>query len=313
MATTHDADPLALPKGVVLICGNRAWAGIPPYLIGGPCTFGQLGLFTPNKTTLMDWERKNSTGLLIKKRDLAALDTNCDSEIMYWSKAKGVAITVFLPWVSIAKSLGELAHLECCVAKEENLTSNALANLLSDEEVTRQATLQNRAAIDYHLLLHSHRCEEFEGMCCFNLSTKAEDIHKAIQSLQDMVKNIKKGTNDWLSWLFENWGISDWAGSILKTVLLLLFIIMLVLVTFGVIKKMLVRLISSTTHSPSINHAVIPSAPELEDMELGEDSGEEDDPEEERGPESWPTHQPWFTETYPESEQLPPPFQFSSS
>ncbi|RMC09691.1 hypothetical protein DUI87_13477 [Hirundo rustica rustica] len=183
MASTADEKPLTLPKGVFLICGDRVWAGIPPRLVGGPCTFGRLGLFSPNKTTLMNWQQKNSTRIKVQKRDLTSLNANCDSEIIHWSKVKGVAVTVFLPWVSIAKALGELAHLECWVAKQANLTSNVLAGLLSDEEVTRQATLQNRAAIDYLLLLHGHRCEEFEGLCCFNLSTKAEDVHKAIQNI----------------------------------------------------------------------------------------------------------------------------------
>ncbi|RMC14219.1 hypothetical protein DUI87_09310 [Hirundo rustica rustica] len=195
MVTTHDADPLALPRGVFLICGDRAWAGIPSCMIGGLCTFSRLGLFSPNKTTLMDWQRKNSTQLVIKKRDLSALDADCDSEIIHWSKSKGVVITVFLPWVSIAKALGELVHLECWVAKQANLTSNALASLLSDEEeITRQATLQNRAAIDYLLLLHGHRCEEFEGLCYFNLSSKAENIYNAFQKIREMVRSIKKET-----------------------------------------------------------------------------------------------------------------------
>ncbi|RMC18029.1 hypothetical protein DUI87_04907 [Hirundo rustica rustica] len=163
MALTTDRKPLTLPKGVFLICGDRAWAGIPPHLVGGPCTFGRLGLFSPNKTTLMNWQRKNSTSRKVQKRDLASLDANCDSEIIHWSKVKGVAVTVSLPWVSVVKALGELAHLECWVAKQENLTSNVLAGLLSDEEVTRQATLQNRAAIDYLLLLHGHRCRSLRG------------------------------------------------------------------------------------------------------------------------------------------------------
>ncbi|RMC22450.1 hypothetical protein DUI87_00764 [Hirundo rustica rustica] len=175
MASTTDSKPLALPKGVVLICGDRAWAGIPPHLVGGPRTFGRLGLFSPNKTTLMNWQRKNSTSKKVQKRDLASLDASCDSEIIHWSKVKGVAVTVFLPWVSTAKALGELAHLECWVAKQANLTSNTLAGLLSDEEVTRQATLQNRAAIDYLLLLHGHRCEEEVVSTCrrrLRMSTK---------------------------------------------------------------------------------------------------------------------------------------------
>ncbi|RMC15339.1 hypothetical protein DUI87_07529 [Hirundo rustica rustica] len=101
--------------------------------------------------------------------------------------------------------------------------------------------LQNRAAIDYLLLLHGHRCEEFEGMYCFNLSTKAEDIHKAIQNIRDTVQSIMKETNDWLGRLFKNWGILDWAGSILKTVLLIVFILMLILIAFGIIKKMMIK------------------------------------------------------------------------
>ncbi|RMC19183.1 hypothetical protein DUI87_03788 [Hirundo rustica rustica] len=158
----------------------------------------------------MNWQRKNSTIKKVQKRDLASLNANCDSEIIHWSKVKGVAVTVFLPWVSTAKALGELAHLERWVAKQANLTSNALAGLLSDEEVTRQAMLQNRAAINDLLLLHGHRCEEFEGLCCFNLLTKAEDVHKAIQSIRGMVEDIKKETGDWLRRMFGNWGISGW-------------------------------------------------------------------------------------------------------
>ncbi|RMC04684.1 hypothetical protein DUI87_17854 [Hirundo rustica rustica] len=292
-----------------LICGDRAWAGIPPRLVGGPCTFGRLGLFSPNKTTLMNWQQKNSTRIKVQKRDLTSLDANCDSEIIHWSKVKGVAVTVFLPWVSIAKALGELAHLECWVAKQANLTSNALAGLLSDEEVTRQATLQNRAAIDYLLLLHGHRCEEFEGLCCFNLSTKAEDVHKAIQNIRDMVNDIKRETGDWLNGLFGDWGISGWVGSILKSVLLSLFVILLILIGFGIIKKMLSRLISSTTHAPSVNHVAVSSVPGWEeDVEL------EEDPEDRRHPEDepqmeWPTQPEWLTESYPDFEYHPPPFQ----
>ncbi|RMC09789.1 hypothetical protein DUI87_09651 [Hirundo rustica rustica] len=296
MASTTDRKPLALPKGVFLICGDRAWAGIPPYLVGGPCTFGRLGLFSPNKTTLMNWQRKNSTSKKVQKRDLASLDANCDSEIIHWSKVKGVAVTVFLPWVSTAKALGELAHLECWVAKQANLTSNALAGLLSDEEVTRQATLQNRAAIDYLLLLHGHRCEEFEGLCCFNLSSKAEDVHTAIRQMREMVNNIKRETDDWLSGLFTNWGISGWVSSIIKTGLLCLFVLLLVILAFGLLKKMLYNLVSATSHSPTVNHVTMPSEEdheeeglELEEVLEGTPEDEERNPDEEEHELGYPT------------------------
>ncbi|XP_063275880.1 uncharacterized protein LOC134562417 [Prinia subflava] len=175
-------NPKKLPKGVFLICGTHAWAGIPSHLSGGPCTLGKLGLFSPNKTQIMDWKQKKNGAhkSAISKRDLKNLDPNSDSEIVHWSKSKGVAVTIFAPWVSIAKNMGELAHLECWVAKQSKLTSKALYNLLQDEDLTRQATLQNRMAIDYLLLLHGHTCEEFEGLCCFNLSSRAQDTKQIL-------------------------------------------------------------------------------------------------------------------------------------
>ncbi|RMB93652.1 hypothetical protein DUI87_29879 [Hirundo rustica rustica] len=276
--------------------------------------FWTVGLVFPQEDHCHELAAKNSTSKKVQKRDLALLNANCDSEIIHWSNVKGVAVTVFLPWVSIAKALGELAHLESWVAKQANLTSNALASFLSDEEVTRQATLQNRAAIDYLLLLHEHRCEEFKGLCCFNLSTKAEDVHKAIQNIRDMVNDIKRETGDWLSGMFGNWGISDWVGSIIRTVLLVLFIIVLILVTIGITKRMLNRSVSSTTHSPSINQVAMPSVPEWEEgMELEEDSEEDRNLEEEEPQMDWPAQLEWFAEAYPDSEYRPPPFQFSSS
>ncbi|RMC16672.1 hypothetical protein DUI87_06611 [Hirundo rustica rustica] len=71
---------------------------------------------------------------------------------------------------------------------------NPFAIWSGEEETSRQATLQNRAAIDYLLLLHGHRCEEFEGLCCFNLSSKAENIHATIQRMKDMIPYIKRET-----------------------------------------------------------------------------------------------------------------------
>ncbi|TRZ14274.1 hypothetical protein HGM15179_012813, partial [Zosterops borbonicus] len=210
VAVTSSVKPLALPPKTFLICGDRAYAGIPSLLIRGPCTIGKLGLFTPNKTQIVNWIRKNSTTHSpIQKRGFANLHPDCDSEILHWSRAKAMAVTIFLPWVAIAKNMGELSQLECWVAKQANLTSNALTDLLSEERITRQATLQNRAAIDYLLLLHQHTCEEFEGLCCFNLTSEAEDIQKSIVQIRDMVGSIKKETGGWLENLFDKWGISS--------------------------------------------------------------------------------------------------------
>ncbi|KFO98838.1 hypothetical protein N300_13655, partial [Calypte anna] len=41
------------------------------------------------------------------------------------------------------------------------------------------------AAIDFLLLAHGHGCEDFNGMCCMNLSEHSQSIHAAIQSLKE--------------------------------------------------------------------------------------------------------------------------------
>ncbi|KFO56743.1 hypothetical protein N302_10488, partial [Corvus brachyrhynchos] len=61
------------------------------------------------------------------------------------------------------------------------------------------------AAIDFLLLAHGHGCQEFEGMCCFNLSSKSESIHSTIQKMQKMVSEIKVETEDWMDNIFKNW------------------------------------------------------------------------------------------------------------
>ena len=69
--------------------------------------------------------------------------------------------------------------------------SIALTDLLTDVDSVRHATLQNRAAIDFLLLAQGHGCEEFEGMCCMNLSDHSEPIQKSIQLLKEGVRKYK--------------------------------------------------------------------------------------------------------------------------
>lgn len=117
--------------------------------------------------------------------------------------------SLFLPWVAAAKALGEIGHIECWLGKQANLTSSMLSQLLEDEETTRQATLQNRAAIDCLLLDQGHGCEEFEGLCCFNLSLHSKSIHTTIKKIQDQLKDLKKDAGDWFGGILSKWGLSD--------------------------------------------------------------------------------------------------------
>ncbi|KGL74171.1 hypothetical protein N309_11477, partial [Tinamus guttatus] len=57
------------------------------------------------------------------------------------------------------------------------------------------------AAIDFLLLAHGHGCEEFEGLCCFNLSDHSQSIHQQLRWLKDHTQKItrEKGLMDgWL-------------------------------------------------------------------------------------------------------------------
>ncbi|KFQ25607.1 hypothetical protein N332_04186, partial [Mesitornis unicolor] len=44
------------------------------------------------------------------------------------------------------------------------------------------------ATIEFLLLAQGHRYEDFEGMCCMNLSDHSESIHKSILMLKEGVK-----------------------------------------------------------------------------------------------------------------------------
>ncbi|KFO83733.1 hypothetical protein N320_11952, partial [Buceros rhinoceros silvestris] len=47
------------------------------------------------------------------------------------------------------------------------------------------------AAIDFLLLAQGHGCEDFEGICCMNLSDHLTSIHKSIQVLRDGVEKLQ--------------------------------------------------------------------------------------------------------------------------
>ncbi|KFZ46530.1 hypothetical protein N321_13663, partial [Antrostomus carolinensis] len=55
------------------------------------------------------------------------------------------------------------------------------------------------AAIEFLHLAQGHGCEEFEGMCCMNLSDNSESIHMAIKRLKENVKLLRVNSDDWLS------------------------------------------------------------------------------------------------------------------
>lgn len=93
-------------------------------------------------------------------------------------------------------------------------------------------------AIGFLLLAHGNGCEEFEGLCCFNLSSHGESIHSKIQVIQSAVKELEvEKAMEWFNNLFKNWGLKGWVASILNGLIWILIIVLTVLITFACILK----------------------------------------------------------------------------
>ncbi|XP_053821802.1 uncharacterized protein LOC128800555 [Vidua chalybeata] len=250
--STTDFYPLKLEKGMFFIRGDRAYPGIPSRLAGGPCMLGRLSLASPNMTQIPIGKTKSETK--ITKRSANQFDEHCDAEIYHWAKSKRVAVSVFPPWVAAAKALSELGNLECWVTKQASLTSAALRDLLADEEITRKATLQNRAAINFLLLAHGHGCKEFEGLCCFDLSSKGQSVQSSIREMRNLIGSVKQENEDWFKGMFKGWDLSGWVLSLLKDICYVVVAIFLVLLLFGIFKLIISSNASSkfATSAPGI-------------------------------------------------------------
>ncbi|KFP10078.1 hypothetical protein Z169_14701, partial [Egretta garzetta] len=56
------------------------------------------------------------------------------------------------------------------------------------------------ATIDFLLLAHGHGCEDFEGMCCMNISDHSKSVHAQLAELRHNMKaiQVENGLTDWL-------------------------------------------------------------------------------------------------------------------
>ncbi|XP_072780552.1 uncharacterized protein [Taeniopygia guttata] len=183
-------NPAILPKGMFLICGDRIWPAIPAKIKGGPCSIGELSLITSNLEILREQTCR-------EKRSIEQHRPNCDDEVYTWNKARRNAVAIFSPQVTLGVTLTQLDHMACWLSKHTHAISSALSDMLTDIDSARQATLQNRAAIDYLLLSYGHGCEEFEGICCMNLSDHSKSIHENIKQIQNSIRKLQEVTGSW--------------------------------------------------------------------------------------------------------------------
>nr|QAV52903.1 env protein [Avian leukosis virus] len=221
------AKPKALPPGIFLICGDRAWQGIPSRPVGGPCYLGKLTMLAPNHTDILKILANSSRTDMRRKRSVSHLDDTCSDEVQLWGPTARIFASILAPGVAAAQALREIERLACWSVKQANLTASLLGDLLDDVTSIRHAVLQNRAAIDFLLLAHGHGCEDVAGMCCFNLSDHSESIQKKFQLMKEHVNKIGVDSDpigSWLRGLFG--GIGEWAVHLLKGLLLGLVVIL---------------------------------------------------------------------------------------
>lgn len=110
--------------------------------------------------------------------------------------------------------------------------------MMTDVSAVRHAaTLHNRSTINFVLLAHGRGCEEFEGLCCMNLSDHSESIRKQLQKLKDFANNIKTDDGSWLEDLFEGWNFAPWLKELCKIGLYVLIVIVAILVIVPCVHK----------------------------------------------------------------------------
>nr|QKK36224.1 envelope protein [Avian leukosis virus] len=238
----------ALPPGIFLICGDRAWQGIPSNALGGPCYLGQLTMLSPNFTTWMTYG-PNITGHHRSRRSVSHLSSDCSDEVQLWGATARIFASFFAPGVAAAQALREIERLACWSVKQANLTSLVLNAMLEDTSSIRHAVLQNRAAIDFLLLAQGHGCQDVEGMCCFNLSDHSESIHKALQAMKEHTEKIRVEDDPIGDWFTRTFGsIGGWLAKGVKTLLFALLVIVCLLAIIPCIIKCFQDCLSRTMY-----------------------------------------------------------------
>ncbi|XP_059347657.1 syncytin-A-like isoform X1 [Ammospiza nelsoni] len=231
--------PVQLPRGLFLICGDRIWHGIPANATGGPCSIGEISMLSPDLNMLRERKRR-------EKRSIEQYAADCNDKIFSWDKKASIATAIFSPQTASGVALTQVDRMGCWLSKHARSVSVALDDMLKDISGVRQATLQNRAAIDYLLLAHGHGCEEFEGMCCMNLSDHSRSIHESIKNIKDSINKLGEITGSWIDQLVEFFDISPiWRGILRVGFYVLIVLLVLILVVpciFACLKRAMNRI-----------------------------------------------------------------------
>ncbi|XP_017193511.2 syncytin-2 isoform X2 [Oryctolagus cuniculus] len=194
---------ILLPEGWFFSCGNFTFNYIPANISDGThCCLSRLTVFLPSPEML---DYKNTTRNRHKSQSLHQLDPSCDDAVNLLSKEEVDALAfslVGVPGLALG-AYNTVTKLACTMVKNINSTSTALSLLNEEQQVLQQGILDNRAAIDYLLLLHHKKCNQVKNMCCFNLTDNSHSIAVEIQKLTELASHFTqdKGSESLFNWL----------------------------------------------------------------------------------------------------------------
>ncbi|XP_069735046.1 syncytin-A-like [Phaenicophaeus curvirostris] len=212
----------------------------------GPCYLGKLGLFAPNVSEIHSLFPNHRL-----KRSIAALSPDCNDQVELWGPTARIYASL-VPGVGTAHALNTLGKLACWIVKQSNVTTEILSEMVQDMDSLRHQILQNRAAIDFLLLAQGHSCENFEEMCCFNLSSNSKSIHQHLQWLRDHTRNIKVVSNPIDKWL-SSFGLGQWLRTFIMYALGIGIVILFIIILLPCLLTCLQNLVLNLIHKSQAN------------------------------------------------------------
>ncbi|KAJ7409921.1 hypothetical protein BTVI_55176 [Pitangus sulphuratus] len=192
MKSHYFVEPKGLPQGIFLVCGDRAWAGIPSLPQGGPCTIGKLTLLDLATPTLPKRVNEDPDPLNLKTKisSLTAIDSTQSFNL-----------------------LNQLDNLTCknqpnwALAKHINPISVALQNITLDSFIFSHISPNYHAAIDYFMLSRTIGCAEKPNLCCLdfrNYPNSTKYAYYSVTELKNLLTAAKVPTNFYSKDIFES-------------------------------------------------------------------------------------------------------------
>ncbi|KAJ7422960.1 hypothetical protein BTVI_11758 [Pitangus sulphuratus] len=192
MKSHYFIEPKGLPQGIFLVCGDRAWVGIPSLPLGGPCTIGKLVLLDPATPTLPKRVNEDPDPLDLKTKLSSFTTINSMQNFNILDQLNNLTFKNWPNWA---------------LAKHINPISVALQNITLDSSVFSHISPNYRAAIDYFMLSHTIGCVEKPNLCCLNFKNYPNGTKFAFYSITEL-KNLlaaaKVPTNFYSNDIFES-------------------------------------------------------------------------------------------------------------